>query len=88
MKRIGNSHKAMLGHDHESIQMEPDCTLAEDCNSFEMCRMMVRNDQLLCIAASTNSQIYTRDLAGQSPWLGEESGIVVETILHTLLLFL
>ena len=52
----------MWGHDHESIQTEQDCTLAEDCNSFEMHRMMVQTDQLLCITAATNSQIYTRDL--------------------------
>ena len=33
----------------------------EDCNSFEMCKMMVRTEQLLCIAEATNSKIYTRD---------------------------
>ena len=61
LKRIGNSHQAMWGHDHESIQREWDCALVEDCNSFEMCRMMVKTDQLLCIAVATDSQIYTRD---------------------------
>ena len=51
----------MWGHNHESVQTELDCALAEDHNSFEMCRMMVRTDQLLCIAVATDSQIYTRD---------------------------
>ena len=41
--------------------MEQDCALAEDCNSFEMHRMTVRTDQLLCIAMATDSQIYTKD---------------------------
>ena len=41
--------------------MEWNCTLAEEGNSFEMGRMMVRTDQLLCTAVATDSQIYTRD---------------------------
>ena len=62
LERIGESHQAMWGHSHESIPAEQDCALAEDHNSFEICRMMVRTDQLLCIATATDSQIYTRDL--------------------------
>ena len=61
LKRIGKSHQAMWGHNHESIQMEWDCALVEDHNSFEMHRMMVRIDQMLCIAVANDSQIYTRD---------------------------
>ena len=39
LKRIGNSCKAVWEHKHESIQMEQDCALVEDHNSFEMCMM-------------------------------------------------
>ena len=46
--------------------MKQDCTLVEDCNSFEMYRMTVRTDQLFCIAAATNSQIYTRDMKAKA----------------------
>ena len=60
MKRISDSHQAMWGHDHERIQTWWDCTLAEDHNSFEMHRMVVRTDQLFHIAMATNYQIYTR----------------------------
>ena len=49
----------MWGYEHKSIRTEWDPTLAEDCNSFETCRMMVRTDQLLSIAMATDSQIYT-----------------------------
>ena len=49
----------MWGHHHDSIQAEWDCALVEDCNSFEMHRIMVRTDQLLCIAMATTSQMYT-----------------------------
>ena len=61
LKRISNSHQAMWGPDHENFQTDKDCALAEDHNSFEMCKMMVRTDQLLYIAAATDSQIHTRD---------------------------
>ena len=61
LRRIGKSHQAMWGHNYQSIQVEQNCALAEDCNSFGMHRIMVRTDQLLHIATTTNSQIYTRD---------------------------
>ena len=51
----------MWGYNHENIQIEWECTLVEDHNSFEMCSMMVRTDQLLHIVVATDSQIYTRD---------------------------
>ena len=51
----------MWGYDQESIQTEWDYTLEEDYNSFEMCRMTVRTDQLLHSAMASDSQIYTRD---------------------------
>ena len=38
----------------------------EDHNSFEMHRMMVKNDQLLHITIATDSQIYTRDLEAKT----------------------
>ena len=66
LKRIGDSHLAMWGNNHDSIQTEWDLALAEDHNFFDMCRMVVRTDQLLCIAAATDSQIYTWDLGGQT----------------------
>ena len=49
----------MWGHDQEVIRREWDCTLEKDCNSFEMHKMTVRMDQLLCIAEATNSEVYT-----------------------------
>ena len=61
LKRIANSHQAVWGHDHKSIRTEWVHALVEDCSSFEMCKMMVRTDQLLHIAAATDSHIYTRD---------------------------
>ena len=61
LKWISDSCQAVWGHNHESIQREWDHTLTEDHNSFEMHRMMVRTNQLLCIAVASNSQIYTRD---------------------------
>ena len=63
----------MQGQDHESLQVEQDCAPVEDCNSIEMHRMMVRTDQLLCIAVATNSQIYTKD---------SEAKPIAETIPH------
>ena len=56
----------MWGHNHESIQTERDCTLVEDCNPFEMCRMTVRTDQLFHIAVTTDSQIHIRDLEAKA----------------------
>ena len=66
LKRIGDSCQAIWGNDHEAVRTEWDHALAEDCNSFEMHMMMVRTDQLLCIAMATNSQIYTRDLEAKA----------------------
>ena len=57
LKRIGNSCQYVWGHDHKSIRTEQDCGLAGDHNSFEMWKMMVRTDQLLCIAKATGSKI-------------------------------
>ena len=88
LKRIGDSHQAMWVHDHESVQTEQDHALVEDCNSFEMHRMMVRTDQLLCTATAIDSQYLYQRLRGGGPWLGKDSGIVAETIPHPLLLFL
>ena len=51
----------MWGKDHEIVRTKWDHTLEEDCNSFEMCKMMVRTGQLLCIAEATNSKIYTKE---------------------------
>ena len=56
----------MWRHNHESIHIEWDYALVEDHNSFEMCRMTVRTDQLLHIAVATGSQIYTRDLEAKA----------------------
>ena len=56
----------MWGHNYKSIRTEWDCALAEDCNSFEMPKLMVRTDQLLCIAEATGSKIYTRELEAET----------------------
>ena len=62
LKRISDSCQDVWGHNHKSIRTEQDHTLVEDCNSSEMWKMMVRTDQLLCIAEATGYKIYTRDL--------------------------
>ena len=36
LKRISNSCEDLWGHNHENIRTEQKCTLAVDCNSFEM----------------------------------------------------
>ena len=61
LKRISENCQDMWEHDHECVRAEQKCALVEDHNSFEMPRMTVRTDQLLCIAAATDSQIYIRD---------------------------
>ena len=66
LKRISKSLQAVWGYKHESVQMEWNCTLADGHNSFEMCRMTVRTDQLFCIAVAINSQIYTRDVEAKA----------------------
>ena len=59
IERIGDSHQNIWGHDHKILRAEWKCALVEDCTSFEMGRMTVRTDQLLCIAEATGSKIYT-----------------------------
>ena len=60
LKCIGDSHQAVWGHDHEIVRTAWDDTLEEDWNSFEMHKMLVRTDQLICIAETTNSKIYAQ----------------------------
>ena len=74
----------MWGHDHEIIRMEWDHALEEGYNSFEMHKMMVRTDQLLCIAEATKN--LHLGIIGQSSWPDENSGIVLKTIPCLLLL--
>ena len=66
LKWIGDSCQAMWGHNHEIIRTEQDHALEDDCNSFEMHKVMVRTDQLLCIAETTNSKIYIRELEAET----------------------
>ena len=66
LKRINDSCQNVWGHDHEIVRTEQKCSLVEDCNSFEMCKMMVRTSQLLCITEATGSKIYTRELEAKT----------------------
>ena len=66
LKWIGNSCQAVWGHNNEIIRTEQNCTLEEDCNSVEMNKMTVRNDQLLHIAEATNLKIYTWELEAKA----------------------
>ena len=59
LKWTGDSCQALWGHDQGIIRMEWDCALEEDYNSFEMHKMTVRSDQVLCIAEDTNLKAYT-----------------------------
>ena len=56
----------MWEQDHESIRTEWKHTLAEDCNSFEMQKMMVTTGQLLCITEATGSKMYTSELEAET----------------------
>ena len=60
MKKIGDIHQDVWGHDLKIIRTEQKCTLLEDCTSFEMRRMMTRTEQLFHIAEATGAKIYTR----------------------------
>ena len=51
----------MWGHGQGIIRMEQDHALDEDHNSFKMCRMTVRTDQLLHIAEAINSNVYIQE---------------------------
>ena len=62
IKRIGDSHQAIWGHDQKTVRSEWKCALVEDCTAFEMRRMMTRTDQLICIVEATGSRVYTRVL--------------------------
>ena len=66
LKRIGKSCQDIWGHDHKSIRTEMDCILAEDHNSFEMQKMMVRTDQLFSITKAIGSKIYTSKLEAET----------------------
>ena len=61
LKRIGQNHQEVWGHNHECVRAQWKCTLAEDCNSFEMQRMTVRTEQLLHIAEAAGSRIHARE---------------------------
>ena len=87
LKRISENHQDVWGHDHECVRTEEKCTLVEDHNSFEMQKIMIRTDQLLHIAVTTSSKIYTRELKAKTH--GKvKTGIITETIPYTLLLIL
>ena len=59
LKRINDSHQDMLGHNHDIIRLEQKHSLVEDCNSFEIQKMMVRTDKLHHITAAMGSKIHT-----------------------------
>ena len=66
LKWIGDSHQAMWGHDQGIVWTDQDHILEEDCNSFKMCKITVRTDQLLHIAEATNSKVYTWELEAEA----------------------
>ena len=69
IKRIGDSHQDVWGHNHKIIRTEQKHALVDDNTSFKMRRMAARTDQLLHIAETTSSKIYTREseLEAQGP---------------------
>ena len=77
-KRINDSHQDIGGNDHKIIRTEQKCALVEDCTSFEMCRMMMRAEQLLHIAEGTGSKIYTRE--SEDSWPSKGLGLVLKAI--------
>ena len=60
------SPKAMWGHDQGIVRMEWDHALEKYYSSFEMCRITVKTDQLLCIAEATSSKVYTWELEAEA----------------------
>ena len=66
LKWISDSHQDVWGHDQEVIRTEPDHTLEEDCNFFDMHKMRVKMDQLLHISEATNSKVYTHELEAEA----------------------
>ena len=69
MKRIGDSHQDVWGHDHEIIRTKQKCTLTDDQTSFNMRRMATRTNQLLHIAEATGSKIYNRESEAETQGL-------------------
>ena len=62
MKRTGDSHQDVWGHDHKIVRTEQKCTPVKDHTSLEMRRMTTITEHLLCTAEATGSKIYTRQL--------------------------
>ena len=85
-KWIGNSHQAMWGHDQEVVRTEWDCTPDEDHNSFEMCKVTVRMDQLLHIAEVTNSRVYSHESEAEAHGWVKAPVLSFKAISHLLLL--
>ena len=56
MKRIGDSHWNVWGHDLAIGRSEQKYALAKDQDTFEMQKMMVRTNQLLHIMEATGSK--------------------------------
>ena len=51
----------MGDHDHKIIRAKQKHSLADDCTSLKVRQMATRTDQLIHIAESTSSKIYTRE---------------------------
>ena len=66
LKRTNESCQDMEGHDHECVRAKQKCSLVEYSNSFEMQKMAIRTDQLLCIVEATGSRIHTRELESET----------------------
>ena len=69
MKRIGNIHQDVWGHDHKSVRAKYKCALSDDCISFKMRGMATRTNQLICIAEATGFKIYTRESKAEAQGL-------------------
>ena len=66
LKWIGDSHQAIWGHDQGIMRMKWDHALEKDHNSFKMCEVTVRTDQLLHIVEATNLKVYTQELEAEA----------------------
>ena len=58
LKRIRESHQDVWDHDLAIVKSEWKHALAKDQDSFEMCNMTVRTDQLLHITETVDSQVH------------------------------
>ena len=62
--QIGKCHQTVWGSDYGVVNTEQELALNEDYDSFEVNKMMLQTNQLLCIKEATNM----KNIYPQEPW--------------------